>query len=201
MVLVMIVILGLAAGMAGSTWKTIMQREREAELLFRGDQYRRALESYFRQGHGNVSSGPVVTGTPGRIGSGPGGGNYPAALEDLVRDPRSATVVRHLRKLYPDPFTGENFVLIKDPAGRIKGVKSASTLTPFKEDGFAKEYIDFKGAASYGGWQFVYEPGRNRSQNTTGGTTIQGLPGRNPAGQMQLSNPFPAIPGDGNPSQ
>jgi type II secretory pathway pseudopilin PulG len=153
--------------MAGTTWKTIMQQEREAELLFRGDQIRRAIEGYFTQRHGPPTSG----------GSPYAGGTYPQKLEDLLRDPRSVGATRHLRKLYKDPMTGEDWVLIKDPSGRIKGVKSASTLKPFKEDGFAKEYESFKGKTSYADWQFVFEPGQSGSTNTTGGTTIKELPG------------------------
>jgi type II secretory pathway pseudopilin PulG len=174
LVLVLIVILGLSAGMAGTTWKTIMQQEREAELLFRGDQIRRAIEGYFTHGHGQQ---PQQQRGPGRVGAGPGGGTYPQKLEDLLRDPRSVGATRHLRKLYKDPMTGEDWVLIKDPSGRIKGVKSASTLKPFKEDGFAKEYESFKGKTSYADWQFVFEPGQSGSTNTTGGTTIKELPG------------------------
>ncbi len=45
-VLVMVVVIGLTLGMAGTSWRALMQREREEELLWRGDQYRRAIESY-----------------------------------------------------------------------------------------------------------------------------------------------------------
>ncbi len=178
-VLVMVVIVGLGAGMAGSTWKTVMQREREEELLFRGDQIRKAIESYASHRAGNQpSSSPQNAGsTPGRIGAAPGGASYPNTLDDLLRDPRSPSAVRHLRKLFKDPFTGEDWVLIKDPAGRVKGVKSASTLEPFKQDGFPPEYASFKGAAAYADWQFVYEQGQRQSTNTTGGSKIRGLPG------------------------
>jgi len=178
-VLVMIVILGLSAGMAGSTWKTVMQREREEELFFRGDQIRRGIESYANQRQGNQPqpSRQPVDRSPGRVGAGPGGANYPNSLEDLVRDPRALGVNRHLRKLYTDPMTGGDWELIKDPAGRIKGVKSASTQKPFKQDGFPLGYESFKGAATYADWPFVYEPGRTQSTNSTGGATIKGLPG------------------------
>lgn len=178
MVLVLIVILGLSAGLAGSTWKSVMQQEREAELLFRGDQIRRGIEGYFTQRHGQLSSQQQQSETgPGRVGAGPGGGSYPQKLEDLLHDPRSLAPMRHLRKPYKDPMTGEDWELIKDPSGRIKGVKSTSKEEPFKQEGFAKEYESFKGKTSYADWQFVFEPGQSGSTNTTGGTTIKGLPG------------------------
>jgi len=128
---------------AGSTWRTIMQRSKEAELLFRGDQYRRAIESYFKSAHG------------GRAGQ------LPTELDNLLRDPRSPDARRHIRRLFLDPMTGEEFEPIREAGGtigRIRGVRSKSELEPFKKDGFAKEYDKFKDATSYQSWEFVYEP-------------------------------------------
>jgi type II secretory pathway pseudopilin PulG len=139
-VLVTVVVMGLVAGLTGSTWKTVMQRAKEEELLFRGDQYRRAIESYYQAKHGTAA------------------GAFPQNLEALLKDPRSLQTVRHLRRLYTDPMTGGDWLLIKDEGGRVKGVKSASDLEPFKQDGFAKVYEKFRGAASYSQWEFVYEP-------------------------------------------
>jgi len=151
-VLFAIMVIGLMLGLAGQTWSQVMQREREEELLFRGDQYRRAIESYYTTGHGGV-------------------GNYPRSLDDLLQDPRSLQPKRHLRKAYLDPFTNEAFELISaggdvggetittaQTFGRIKGVRSTSRLAPFREDGFSEEYTTFKGAASYDKWEFIYTP-------------------------------------------
>jgi type II secretory pathway pseudopilin PulG len=139
-VLVMIVVLGLSAGLAGSAWKTVVQRAKEEELLFRGDQYRRAIESYYQAQHGAAA------------------GAFPQRLEDLLQDPRSLQRMRHLRRLFTEPFTGGDWLLITDQGGRIKGVKSASELEPFKKDGFPKAYEKFRGAARYSDWEFVYDP-------------------------------------------
>lgn len=144
-VLFMIVVIGLSIGIAGSTWKSMTQRAREAELLWRGNQYRKAIESYYENKHG-------------------GAGMYPQKLDDLVKDPRSLNPVRHIRRLYPDPMTGQDWVLVKDQSGRIVGVRSSSDLEPFKKDGFPEEYEKFKGAESYRSWEFVYEP---KSQKKT----------------------------------
>ncbi len=140
LVLVLVVILGLALGMAGTTWKDFMQRSREEELFWRGDQYRRALKSYnqLTQGKGSQAS--------------------PNSLEDLVRDPRSLQMVRHLRRIYPDPMTGEDWDLVKDPGGRIVGVRSKSDLAPFRKSGFPKEYENFEGLTKYSEWEFIYTP-------------------------------------------
>ncbi len=139
-VLFMIVVLGLAGGIAGSTWKSITQRAREAELFWRGDQYRKAIESFYEVRHGRA------------------GGMFPQKLEDLLKDPRSLQAERHIRRLYPDPMTGGDWELIKDASGRITGVRSGSDLEPFRTDGFPPEYEKFKGAESYRSWEFVYAP-------------------------------------------
>ncbi|WP_187426759.1 type II secretion system protein [Geothermobacter ehrlichii] len=151
-VLVMLAILGLSLGLAGSTWKTVVQRSKEAELLFRGDQYRKAIESYASVKHGGAS------------------GMLPAKLEDLLRDPRFPGVVRHIRKLYKDPMTGGDFELIKDPryGNRIKGVYSSSDEAPFKAGGFPQEYATFANAESYQDWKFIYEPKQPQQRRPAG---------------------------------
>jgi hypothetical protein len=45
-VLFAIVLVGLSMMGANKQWVTMMKREREAELLYRGHQYRRAIASY-----------------------------------------------------------------------------------------------------------------------------------------------------------
>lgn len=151
-VLFAIMVIGLMLGLAGQTWSQVMQREREEELFFRGNQYRRAIESYCTTGHGGVQ------------------GSYPRSLEDLLKDPRSLQPKRHLRKRYLDPFTNEEFELIgaggsvegetitAQSFGTIKGVRSNSPLKPFQKDGFPEEYATFKNADSYSKWEFIYTP-------------------------------------------
>lgn len=151
-VLLMMVIMGLAAGMAGNTWRNVMQREREEELLFRGNQYRRAVESYFKMAHAGAQ------------------GMYPKSVKDLLKDPRSLQTLRHLREAYKDPFTGEDFQLVQEGGtvtglpgavqslAGIRGVRSTSGLEPFKKGGFLAPYEDFNGAAAYSDWKFVFAP-------------------------------------------
>ena len=142
MLLVCITLLGLMAGIAGSSWQTIMQRAKEADLLWKGNQIRRAIKSYYTTSH-TGSAGPKT---------------FPAKLEHLVRDPRFLETRHHLRRLYPDPMTGESWEVIKDPRGRIVGVRSQSSKEPFKQDGFTEENKDFIDNQSYHDWQFVYRP-------------------------------------------
>jgi type II secretory pathway pseudopilin PulG len=149
-VLLMMVVMGLAAGMAGNTWKNVMQREREEELLFRGNQYRRAIESYFKMGHAGTQAA------------------YPKSIEDLLKDPRALQTQRHLREGYKDPVTGEDFELIRQGGSitglpgavqslaGIRGVYSKSNREPFKKAGFREPYEDFNKAGAYSDWKFVF---------------------------------------------
>ena len=47
-VLLLLVLASLGALVGAEMWATAVKREREAQLLFVGEQYRRAIESYWR---------------------------------------------------------------------------------------------------------------------------------------------------------
>jgi type II secretory pathway pseudopilin PulG len=127
----------MGAGMAafGQLASDAMQREKEAELLFRGNQYRLAIESYYRKGQA-----------------------YPKTLAELLQDKRYPMPVRHLRRLYRDPMTGEDWALVEAPGGGIMGVYSASDAAPFQSAGFPLEIQHFTDAPRYRDWQFVHKP-------------------------------------------
>ncbi len=156
-VLVAITILGLSAGIAGSTWKTITQRAKEQELLWRGGQIRRAIESYYKTGHAGMKA------------------TLPESLDDLIRDPRSISTVRHLRKKYLDPMTGQDWMIINNSKGRLLGVRSSSTEKPFKQDYFQGENKSFTGKSSYAEWQFLFIPNKSNilSSLTVGKSTVE----------------------------
>lgn len=137
-VLVLLVLAALAALVGAEVWATALKREREAQLLFVGDQYRRAVESYWR-----ASPGPVKT--------------LPASLEVLLEDDRFPMPVRHLRRLYADPMDTESpWALVKAGNG-ILGVHSRSESVPLKRGGFPPHLLGFEGAASYRQWRFVFQ--------------------------------------------
>lgn len=134
--LFLLAVLGTGMAALGTVWTTAVQREKEAELLFIGAQFSRALESYHR-----LSPGPEK--------------RYPQTLEALVLDPRFPNTVRHLRRIYSDPMTGvPEWGLIRDAQGGIIGVHSLSEATPFKQTGFAPGQEGFTEAASYRDWVF-----------------------------------------------
>jgi type II secretory pathway pseudopilin PulG len=133
-----IVIVGISMGAAGKYWSFVMQREREVELLFRGEQYRLAIERYHLA-------------LPGRNA-------YPPSIEELLKDSRTPVGKRHLRQAYKDPITGEDFEVIRDmtKGNRITGVFSKSDKEPLKKAGFPEQYPDFENKTAYKDWKFIY---------------------------------------------
>ena len=144
---VLFVVAMMAGGLAliGEVWHTSAAREKEAELLHIGDEYRRAIERYVRSGKGE----------------------YPKSLADLVKDPRQPGTVRHLRRLYPDPLTGkEEWGLVKSADGGVAGVYSLSEAAPLKVAGFAVRDASFEGKTKYSDWQFIFSATAPSAQAT-----------------------------------
>lgn len=115
------------------------KRTREGELLYTGNLYRDAIRQYSQS-------------TP--VGAKP----YPEKLNDLLRDPRYPVIRRYLRRLYPDPITGEPFIPIPAPDGGVMGVHSASLRKPVKVAGFRTDQTSFSTARSYQQWEFSFAP-------------------------------------------
>lgn len=133
--------LGVALAALGTVWSTAAQREKERDLLFIGDQYRRAIESFWKI--------PLPEGTPRRL---------PKNFDELLEDPRFPNAVRHLRRVWRDPLTGTSeWGLVKEPDGGISGIHSLSTGQPFKSGNFPPEYEQFREAGSYRDWVFRFD--------------------------------------------
>jgi type II secretory pathway pseudopilin PulG len=77
--------MAVAATVALPVWKQVAQREKEAELIFRGEQYARAITLFQR-----------------RVGP----GALPPDIEFLVEN-------RFLRRAYRDPITGGQFQIVR----------------------------------------------------------------------------------------
>lgn len=137
-----IVVIGVSLSAIGRQWSLIDRADKEEELLFRGDQFVRAIDAYYKSAHGQAKL-------------------YPKTFDHLLKDPRSLAPRRYLRKIYKDPLTrkADWIPIIEKKSGRIKGVKSRSDNSPLKEDGFPKRYNHFKGKGSYSEWEFVHKPG------------------------------------------
>jgi type II secretory pathway pseudopilin PulG len=92
----------------GQQWTVAQQREQEAELLFRGQEFSRALALY-------------------RDSTPAGQATAPLTLAELLADTRQSPPRHHLRRLYTDPFTAQaDWVLMRDTAGRIQALHSRS---------------------------------------------------------------------------
>ena len=97
--LVSLVVMGVLMSMLLPVWSQSAQREREAELAFRGEQYARAIELYQRRF----------------------GGAFPPDVDSLVEQ-------RFLRRLYKDPMRrdGEFQILYQAQGAGVVGAPATS---------------------------------------------------------------------------
>lgn len=138
--LFLLAIMATVLASTGSVWHTVQMREKERDLLFVGNQFRRAIQTYYEK-------------TPGAVKQ------YPKTLEDMLKDSRYVTTQRHLRKLYHDPITVKpEWGLIEAPGGGILGVYSLSEEAPIKTGNFREADQAFAGQARYSDWKFSYVP-------------------------------------------
>ena len=97
--LITILLMTSAVAAVGSVWELGNRRGKEIELLFIGDQFRKALAGYYRDGTSEAD-------------------RYPKQISDLVKDPRTLVTRRYLRKIYTDPITGTTeWGLIRNASG------------------------------------------------------------------------------------
>ncbi|OYY97635.1 MAG: type II secretion system pseudopilin PulG [Methylophilales bacterium 16-45-7] len=135
-ILIIVALSGIALSTVGIVWHQTMQREKEKELLFIGEQYRLAISNYYES-------------TPNGVKQ------YPRKLEDLLLDNRYPVVKRYLRRVYEDPMRA------KQPWGLIKqqdfivGVYSLSQQKTIKKTGFPALYESFGEATTYDEWKFI----------------------------------------------
>jgi len=181
-----VTVAGVVMAATGQVWQTKMQREKELELLFIGDQFRKAIMSYYNN---------QLTGVR----------QYPESLKDLLEDKRGATPIRHLRKIYVDPMTwsdewgivkeedapqqapqqtgGQNNVSgnARNTAGSgaasiskgIVGVYSLSSKPPLKRENFPEDFVKFSEAETYQDWQFVHEQQSNTGKEKASSSQSQ----------------------------
>ena len=140
--LFLLAIMSAMLASTGSVWHTIQMREKERELLFVGDQFRRAIKMYYEKTPG---AGPVK--------------QYPKTLEDMLKDSRYVTTQRYLRKIYRDPMSAKpEWGLVEAPNGGILGVYSLSEAAPLKTGNFKEADKAFSGQSKYSDWKFSYVP-------------------------------------------
>jgi len=121
------------------------RRNKEAELLWRGMAYRKAIAQYYQNSPGAAKG-------------------YPAELANLLHDTRLVRPTRPLRKLYLDPMTEAEWVVLRDESGAAIGVRSTSQVRPIKQAGFPPELQHFTHAQRYSDWTFVFKPQQPTAQ-------------------------------------
>ena len=101
--LVSILVIGVATAGVAQLWSTQVKREKEAELLFRLGEFRRAIARY-RADHNRL----------------------PKELKDLLEDRTQLATRRYLRRIYTDPMTGKvdwSLDLLMDRDGTVAGIR------------------------------------------------------------------------------
>lgn len=162
MLMIAIVLIGVAMSVAARQWKTMVQRELEADLLMKGIEIQSALALYSN----TMKAGRVI---PGEV--------YPTTLADLTRQPKP-----YLRKVYPDPVGHGDFEVIRAPTGGIMGVRSKSRSKPIKEKDFPLAVRHFEGRPTYADWVFQHP-----NPSSGGGMMMPAPPGMPPfSGQPQM---------------
>jgi len=121
-VMMLVVVMAISTMGVTQQWSVIMQRDREAELQFRGTSIAKAIERFVADWEIQKATRP---------------NQWPRTLEELTKK----SPKRYLRMVYADPMTGNKFALIKI-GQEIHGVRSTSTETPYNQD-------VFKGAKTY----------------------------------------------------
>jgi len=161
--LVGMAVMAIMLGVALPVWRTAVQREREAELVFRGEQYATAIAIFQRRT-----------------------GGYPQTLDQLEK-------TRAIRKLYKDPITGGDFQPVfvgqmiggapvapgqqgRGVAGGPAGARGVPTARGALEAGLARAGQARAGAA---GPPAIALTGRGRA-----GAPIAGQPGIAAAGPI-----------------
>ena len=148
--LVALAIMAILLSVAMPVWRHEARREKEAELVFRGEQYARAV-ALFRFKNANVANA------------------FPPSIDSLVEG-------RYLRKKYKDPMTKDGeFVLIgvgsaqpginpppAQPGGRggsptpPAGQQVAGGMTGVRSKSEENSIRSYRGATRYDQWQFTF---------------------------------------------
>ena len=136
MLMFAIVLIGLSMTAAAKQWKTMVQRELEADLMSKGIEIQNALALY----SATMKAGRV---TQTEV--------YPQSLADLTRLPKP-----FLRKAYMDPMAHRDWEYLRGPTGGIMGVRSSSRAKPLKKSDFPQVVRHFQGRPTYHDWIFQH---------------------------------------------
>jgi type II secretory pathway pseudopilin PulG len=148
MVVFLVATMSIAAMAVAPNLLTQGRREKEAEMIWRGQQYQRAIGLYFRKF-----------------------GKYPTKIEDLTKQTNG---VRFLRQAYPDPMNKDDgswrFIYVAN--GQLIGsLRPASLL----QTALSSQGIPGLSVLTGGGQSSLGTPGTGTNQQQGAGSAIQGL--------------------------
>ena len=120
-VLFVIALIGISLIAISEVWATTGRRQKLDELDWVGAQYQQAIGSYY-----DATPGVVVK-------------TYPRTLDHLLSDPRYVTTRRHLRQIYPNPFSANaEWEVIRAADGGIRGVRA---MLPMGSEVIGREFV------------------------------------------------------------
>lgn len=119
----MVMILGIMLGMSNQVWSTIMKRERERELIFRGNQVKEGIENWYNKDYP------------------PGKGHVVHALTELKHLTESPFSLEHEAYVRPsalvDPITRKEWVPVKALEQPQSSSKGGASVLPLQAMGAA----------------------------------------------------------------
>jgi len=171
--IIFVAIIGLVGAATLKIGSLLQRAAAEEELLEIGAAFSAALDSY-------------AAATPR------GGSPYPPSLAELLKDPRSPAVRRHLRKVYIDPLTGKaewGIVYLGDGETGVVAFHSLSNARPLKLANFDSRFKGLDNKEKISEWRFS---AGERSLAPAVTTTQSGGPGAQPAPPIpQTAAPAP----------
>jgi len=169
--IIFVAIIGLVGAATLKIGSLLQRAAAEEELLEIGAAFSAALDSY-------------AAATPR------GASPYPPSLAELLKDPRSPAVRRHLRKIYVDPLTGKaewGIVYLGDGETGIVAFHSLADARPLKIANFDKRFKGLDNKDKVSEWRFS---AGERSLAPAVNPTQSGGPNAQPAPPI----PQPAAP-------
>lgn len=174
--IIFVAIIGLVGAATLKIGSLLQRAAAEEELLEIGAAFSAALDSY-------------AAATPR------GASPYPPSLAELLKDPRSPAVRRHLRKVYVDPLTGKaewGIVYLGGGETGVVAIHSLSTAKPLKVANFDSRFKGLDNKEMISEWRFS---AGERSLAPAVPTTQSGGPGGQPAPSVsQPAAPPPPPP-------
>jgi type II secretory pathway pseudopilin PulG len=149
------------------SWRQQVTREKEAELVFRGEAIARAIFLYQRRN----------------------GGAYPPSLDVLVSQ-------KFLRKKYKDPITDKEFLTVVGMAGGVPGAPQAQPgpgrggIVGVRSTSAAESIRIYNNQQTYSQWAFDFTLEQLRS-GATGGAPVNPQGGRGGPGNRGGGPPGP----------